>query len=520
MSQPGFLRKGTRTLGAFLIFLSLSAASLAGASGAPADNRYVQVEDDGLVKYLLDTATAKQYTGLSGQSLVDVWVEGRIDAGAGSRVHAFLGGYPPGVDYSQVAKVRVRYLFRTAGLSALAETKAAVIERQYFDLAGRIIHRESSEPPVNASGWRDLNETEKKALQPLLEPAFRPSQRIDKELQKSTAARALDEGFLGWPWGAVPDDFAGARHIADLAAKVSVYSADLDLSPILGNIKTHNTPLLVFEDGGLVNARIAFDPRDYVRVHLHLVGILGDPAPIIYEMTAARLDVLDRSEWFVGINTKVVLTSRLAGATLEIGRRDSLSLEGRKLEERAAEAQLKQAREYERQNRIAEASSLCQELLNGANISPADTAAVAALLAACSGRNEAVEFLGKNGGYAFSRLLNLFSGAAEQYWLRIDLDQDARAELRKHRPAATGPEDRLTDITAALCRVRFVPAAGKFAVIEQIWLDAADRIIGARPAGAPQDAAWPAPYIKLACEDFLEAWFTVGSAQGPRKVGE
>lgn len=59
----------------------------------------------------------------------------------------------------------------------------------------------------------------------------------------------------------------------------------------------------------------------------------------------------------------MVLTLWLSGATLEIGRRDSLSLEGRKFEESLAAAQLKQAQEYERQNRIPEASSSASPLV-------------------------------------------------------------------------------------------------------------------------------------------------------------
>ena len=170
-----------------------------------------------------------------------------------------------------------------------------------------------------------MNETEEKVLQALMEePALRAARGLDKELLDSAAGKALDEGFLGRPWGALPADFEGIRHIAEIAPQGSAYSADLDLSPILGKVKTQATPVLIFgEDDGLVKVQITFGPHDYARVHLHLIGVLGEPSPTIDVVPAARIDVLGCSEWVVGINTKVTLTSRLTGGTLEIGRRDS-----------------------------------------------------------------------------------------------------------------------------------------------------------------------------------------------------
>lgn len=511
MKQSGFPRIGIRAVASVLIILPLLAASLAEASEAPAGSRYVETENDGLAKYLLDTATVKRHPGLSGQSLVDVWIEGRFDAANGSRVQALLGGYPPGIDYSKVGKVRVRYLFKIDGFIPQLGAKTAVLERQYFDLDGGIIRREPFKPPANASEWRSLDETEDKALQALMqEPAFQTAQGFDEELLSSAAVKALDEGFLGRPWGTRPAGFEGARHVADIAPKVSVYSADLDLSPILGEVSAYTTPRLVFaEDGGLVKVRVALAPRDYGLVYRHLVSTLGEPVPILYELRAGKGDFVERSAWLTGFNTKVVLTSWTTEATLEIGRRDALQLEGREFEETLAAAQLKQAQEYERQNRIVEASSIYQELLNGADSPHFYNETALERLTAYSGRKDAVEYLGKYRGCAFSRLRNVISGA-DQHWLRIELDHDARAQLQKQRPVTLGPEDRLADIAAVLCRVRVVSTLGKYAIIEQVWLDPDNRIVGGSPAWAPQDAAWPATYIRQACEDFLAAWFTVG----------
>lgn len=306
MNQNWFLRIGIRAVAAVLILLSLSATTLTQANEEPPDNRYVPVVYDGLVRYLLDTTTLKRHIGLSGQSLVDVWVEGRLAAGAGSRMQAFLEGYPPGVDYAQVGTVRVRYLFRIDGPIPHRESLTAVIERQYFDLNGRVIRQEPFNPPANPSEWRSLNEVEEKALQVIIQQsAFQAAQRLDNELRNSAVAKDLDEGFLGRPWGICPFGFKGARHIADIAPKVMVFSADLDLSPILGLASDYSAPRLVFtEDGGLVKARIAFNPRDYDLAHKYLVRVLGEPAPIMYELWAARIDFDERSEWLVGRTQK------------------------------------------------------------------------------------------------------------------------------------------------------------------------------------------------------------------------
>ena len=92
VKQAWFLRSLIMTvIAAGLVAFSFSATGLTAAKQAPAENHYVQVTDDGLVKYLLDANTVQRHTGLSGQSLTVVWIEGRIASGAGSYIEAFLG---------------------------------------------------------------------------------------------------------------------------------------------------------------------------------------------------------------------------------------------------------------------------------------------------------------------------------------------------------------------------------------------------------------------------------------------
>lgn len=320
------------------------------------------------------------------------------------------------------------------------------------------------------------------------------------------------EGFLGLPWGAKPSDLAGARHIGGIAPRVDVYSADLDLSPVLGPVSALAPARLIFTEGdGLIKAYITIAPRDYDAVHGHLARLLGEPAPIVYELWAARVGFDQRSEWTVGRNTKVVLTSRLTSATVEIGRQDIFSPEGRSFEETLAAAQLKKALEFERLSKFVEASSVYQELLNGTDSYRFYTPAAQAKLAAYSKRDDAAEFLGKDGDLTFRGLVNVFAGASGQLWVRLELGEEARAELQRQRPGDAKPQDGEMDISAALCRVKADHAAGKYIVVEQVWLDGSNRIIGGRPAWRPQDAVWPAPYISQACEGFLKAWLTAGA---------
>lgn len=334
----------------------------------------------------------------------------------------------------------------------------------------------------------------------------------DPPIRHSEAGKYQDKGFLGWPWGTRPSDFEGARHIADIAPNLSVFGVDLDLSPLLGTVSTYSTPRLVFaKDVGLVKAYIALSPKEYEMVHEHLIQLLGEPAPIIYELWAARVDFISRSEWLVGRNTRVVLTSRRSDASIEIDRRDVSVPEGRSFEDTLAADQLQQVQEYERQSRILEASSVYQELLNGTASYRFFIPTAQERLAGYSGRKETVEFLGQDRGFAFSRLKNLFSGIHGQQWVRIDLSPEAREALQKQRPSDIEPQDKLSNISAGLCRVKVIPTAGKYLVLEQVWLDSSNRIIGGRPAWAPQDAVWPVPYIRQACEGFLQAWFTVES---------
>lgn len=328
----------------------------------------------------------------------------------------------------------------------------------------------------------------------------------------------LADGFLGLPWGARPSDLAGARHIAGIAPGVSVYSAYLDLSPVLGSVSALTPARLTYKEGdGLIKAHITVAPRDFDTVRRHLARVLGEPAPIVYELWAARVDFDQRFEWLVGRNTRVVLTSRLMSATVEIGRRDMFSPEGRNFEETLAAAQLEKALEYERQNKFVEASSLYQELLNGSDSHLFYTSDAQARLAAYSKRDDATEYLGKERDMTFRGLVNVLAGPSGQLWVRIELGREARAELQGQRPGDSKPQDGEKDFFAALCRVRADYAEGKYVVIEQLWLDGSNRIVGGRPAWTPQDAVWPAPYISQACEGFLKAWFTAGKATASNK---
>jgi len=336
--------------------------------------------------------------------------------------------------------------------------------------------------------------------------------RLVKSALDATLIKELDGGFLGIKWGSRPEELKGARHITDITKNLTVYSADLDLSLVLGSVSAYSNPRLVFEkDGGLVQVHVDFDDKEYNTVHDHLSQLLGEPAPIMYELMDIPSNYfIQRIEWRVGEDTRVALTCRVSGATIEISKRDFIVPEGHNLEDTLAVAQLKQAHEYERQNRVLEASSLYQELLNGTGSYHFFTPEAQERLAAYSQLEEAAVYLGGDKDMAFYGLNNIFTSSGGQRWLRINLGPEAMAELQKQRLSVIEAQDRLPNVSAVLCRVKALPAARKYSVVEQMWLDDSNQIIGSRPAWAPQDSGWPVPYIKQVCEDFLYNWFSAG----------
>jgi len=411
---------GHRVMALVLIMMSLWVPSGAYAYDEIQDKRFVPVEYDGLVWYTLDATTIKRYTGLSGDTLVDVWMEG---------------------------------------------------------------------------------------------PAYKAGPSMDPALLNSAWVKDLNEGFLGWPWGIQAKMFAGIRHLVDIPPNLMVYSANLDLTPILGSVSAYSSPRLVFDkDGGLVKAHMDFDAKEYDAIHARLTELLGEPNPIIYELRTVRMDFIQRSEWLVGGKTKLVLTWKGSGATIEISKRDFIMPESPSVEDIIAAAQWKRAQEYEQQNRILEASSLYQELLNGTGSYRDFTSQAQERLAKYSQLNEATVYLSEHRDLVFYGLKNIFSDSVGQQWVRINLGSEARQELQQQRTGIV--QDKLSNIGAVLCRVKVIPVGGKYSVVEQIWLDDANQIIGGRPAWTIQDSCWPVPYIKQSCEEFLEAWFTVGSTSG------
>ena len=310
------------------------------------------------------------------------------------------------------------------------------------------------------------------------------------------------DGFLGMKWGISPGEVSEARLIVSLGDNFTVYTVDADVSPLLGSASAYSSPRLVFHNGQLEKAYLAFDEADYEAVEKHLTRLLGSPPPIIYELWQVVGDFSECAEWRTGNNTRIVLTLRGARAALEISKRDSVVPAGRKFEELLATAQLEQAKKYEQDNKLVEASSQYQELLNGAGVYRSFTAAAHERLAVYSVSNETSLFLAKDQGHSFRGLLNAFADNTGQFWLRVDFSLPVREQLRQHTPG----------ISAALCRVKAFPN-GDCLVIEQIWLDERGGIIGGKDAGESPYNAWTPFFIKQTCEEFLTKWLSVGTVE-------
>ena len=148
-----------------------------------------------------------------------------------------------------------------------------------------------------------------------------PEQNPSGQQVESSLSKSLVTGFLGWKWGAKPAVITGVGGENANVSGLTVYTADLDLSSILGEVKASSEPRLVFDqNAGFVQARIDFASVDYNKVDKQLQELLGQPTPIIYELYKVDASLLDRSEWHIGSTVKVVLENRFAGAVLEISK--------------------------------------------------------------------------------------------------------------------------------------------------------------------------------------------------------
>ncbi|MHC1714497.1 MAG: hypothetical protein AB9858_02680 [Acidaminococcaceae bacterium] len=138
----------------------------------------------------------------------------------------------------------------------------------------------------------------------------------------SSLGKSLETGFLGLKWGAKPAEIAGPGATSPMPG-LTFYTADLDLSPILGEVKATSEPRLVFDQkAGFVQAHVDFASADYDKVDKQLQELLGQPVAIVYEKYSVDNTLLQMSEWYLASSVKVVLENRFAGAMLEISKRD------------------------------------------------------------------------------------------------------------------------------------------------------------------------------------------------------
>ena len=293
------------------------------------------------------------------------------------------------------------------------------------------------------------------------------------------------DGFLGKPWGAKVSDFPQARYSVDLSGGYSVYVTPADLTPLLGSVQALSGPRLIFGQKGLEKVYILFPGRDYQAVETHLNQVLGHQAPIVYELMNGKPFFGESALWHIGKQTRIILTQKVSGAAMEITSRDSAAPGGSQFEQALFTALLHQAEGHEQNHRQGEASSVYQELLNSTESYQFFTLQAQERLIAFSRSDETSEELAIVDGRTFRGLNSHFSDQGGQLWLRVDLE-------------ATSP------INAALCRVQAGPGY-HIQVIEQVWLNSANEIIGSKqPWQERQDET--SLYIEKVCQQFLLKW--------------
>lgn len=86
------------------------------------------------------------------------------------------------------------------------------------------------------------------------------------------------KGLCGIPWGSAPDALPGALLDETLVHVLRIYMADVDVTPLLGEVKQVKKAWLVFDAWqGLQRGVISFDGREYEKVLKRLTGLFGNP---------------------------------------------------------------------------------------------------------------------------------------------------------------------------------------------------------------------------------------------------
>ncbi len=147
-------------------------------------------------------------------------------------------------------------------------------------------------------------------------------QNLQSKQSASSLSKSLETGFLGLKWGAKPAEVAGPGATSAMPG-LTFYTADLDLSPIMGEVKATSEPRLVFDQkAGFVQAHVDFASADYDLVDKQLHELLGQPLAVVYEKYSVDNTLLQISEWYLASSVKVVLENRFTGAMLEISKKD------------------------------------------------------------------------------------------------------------------------------------------------------------------------------------------------------
>lgn len=162
------------------------------------------------VHYTLDATSIKRYTGLGGNSFVDVWVSYRLDEKAHRNADCMADGQPSGLDFGKLQEIKTRYLFQLAGDFLGRHPLKLIVAKQYLDGKGNLLFDEAITQTGSQTKWYTLDAVEQKVLLKLVtQTSFHSGQKLDPLWSKFPAAIEADEGFLGVPWGATPDRFRG-----------------------------------------------------------------------------------------------------------------------------------------------------------------------------------------------------------------------------------------------------------------------------------------------------------------------
>ena len=327
---------------AMIILITGASAS---APGGPWDDQAIPVANDKGLYCTLDARNLKRYNSLSGVTLVDIWVNYKLNDEARVRARQMPEEFPEGINFDQLANLSIRYLFRIEPADSNQPPLRIELEKKFTDEKGRLLGKTDFRAPWAGSIWGRLGNFEQKVLAALLkDPWFYRMPLYDTRIATYIDISGIDDGILGQPWGMQPGAFPNASLVGEAEDNISTYHLTASAWPILGDVRAYSGLWLQFsKDKGLIGARIPLQSSDVEKVvdKFHT----GFGRLVLSKHMGDRSTNSPDELWSIGRNTRAVLISSGFNSYLDITRAAAGSLKMPTVNEKSASAEARNSAE-------------------------------------------------------------------------------------------------------------------------------------------------------------------------------